>query len=336
MDHLIATVGRFHHTTNSTSRIGQVANLFKWVDLIASLHYNLTWGGLMARELQIRCLDRLTLHCQEAPDVAARELPLPATLKSQSLFAYLLVHRRRPQGRDHLAELFWGERPERKAHRFLATALWQIRRCLPDDDFILSDTAEVQINPHGALWLDVVEFEKLARVSPHVPPSGDFAGASEAPGTSVLQRAVELYRGDFLDGFYDDWVLTERYRLESMYHDALAQLMAAQEARGEHQSALTAALQLIELDPLREDAHRAAMRAYCRLGQRHAALAQYARCKETLQAELGAPPMAETAALRQAIIEGRLACETGTPTALTAVTPQRRELARNLYCPRTS
>ena len=130
----------------------------------------------MARELQIRCLGRLTLHCQEAPDVAARELPLPATLKSQSLFAYLLVHRRRPQGRDHLAELFWGERPERKAHRFLATALWQIRRCLPDDDFILSDTAEVQINPHGALWLDVVEFEKLARVSPHVPPSGDFAG----------------------------------------------------------------------------------------------------------------------------------------------------------------
>ena len=72
---------------------------------------------------------------------------------------------------------------------------------------------------------------------------------------------------------------------------------------------LAVALRLLEQDPLREDAHRAAMRAYCRLGQRHAALAQYARCQQTLQAELGAQPMAETRALRQAIVEGRLACE---------------------------
>ncbi len=61
-------------------------------------------------------------------------LLMPATLKSQSLLAYLIVHRRRPHSRDRLAELFWGDRPERKARRSLSTALWQIHRCLPRDD----------------------------------------------------------------------------------------------------------------------------------------------------------------------------------------------------------
>ena len=95
----------------------------------------------MAPELQVRCLGRLSLRCWEAPEVAASDLPLPATLKAQSLLAYLVAHRDRPQSRDHLAELFWGDRPEHNARRSLATALWQIRRCLPGDDFILADTA---------------------------------------------------------------------------------------------------------------------------------------------------------------------------------------------------
>ena len=257
----------------------------------------------MAPELQVRCLGRLSLRCCEAPEGAANDLPLPATLKAQSLLAYLVAHRDRPQGRDHLAEIFWGDRPEHNARRSLATALWQIRRCLPADDFILADAANVQLNPHRAFWLDVAEFEKLARTR-------------TAPAhVSALQQAVELYRGEFLDGFYDDWVLSERYRLESLYCDALAGLMAAREVLGEHEAVLAVALRLLEQDSLREDAHRAAMRAYCRLGQRQAALAQYGRCQQMLQAELGIEPMAETLALRQAIVEGRLACAPGTTVA---------------------
>ena len=160
------------------------------------------------------------------------------------------------------------------------------------------------------------------------PNSRSWHARALAPAhVSALQQAIELYRGDFLDGFYDDWVLSERYRLESLYCDALAGLMAAREALGEHEAVLAVALRLLEQDSLREDAHRAAMRAYCRLGQRQAALAQYGRCQQMLQAELGIEPMAETLALRQAIIEGRLACAPGATVAV-PVAPQHRELAR--------
>jgi len=220
-----------------------------------------------------------------------RPLPKPPTLKSQSLLAYLVCHRHRPQLRDRLITLFWGDRPERNARRSLNTALWHIRhRCLPDAQIILSNAHTVQFDPQVDLWLDVDEFKSLASCD-------DMAS---------LQSAVALYRGDFLEDFYDDWVISERYRLEALFLEALERLMACQEAQGEHQAALATALRLLQHDPLREDAHRLAMRAYCRLGQRDAALEQYRRCRKIVQDELGTEPMVETTELYQAILKGRI------------------------------
>jgi DNA-binding SARP family transcriptional activator len=73
-----------------------------------------------------------------------RRLSKPATLKSQSLLAYLVLHRAQPQPRERLAGMFWGERPERKARASLSTALWHIRHVLPDEDLILSNLHTVQ------------------------------------------------------------------------------------------------------------------------------------------------------------------------------------------------
>ncbi len=226
-----------------------------------------------------------------------RQLPRPPTVKSQSLLAYLALHRDRPRAREHLADLFWGDRPERKARRSLTTALWHIRRCLPDAGYLLSEPQTVQLDPRADLWVDVDEFESLAA-------SDDVAG---------LGSAAALHRGDFLDGFYDDWILTERYRLDALFCDVLTRLMVRQEAEGEPEAALSTALRLLERDPLREDAHRLAMRALCRRGLRNAALEQYRRCQQTVQQELGAEPMVETAELYRAILDGLV--EIGQPVA---------------------
>jgi len=66
-------------------------------------------------------------------------LSKPPTLKSQSLLAYLALHRKNPQLRERLVDLFWGERLEPKARRSLRTALWHIRRCLPEEGLLVSD-----------------------------------------------------------------------------------------------------------------------------------------------------------------------------------------------------
>ncbi len=222
-----------------------------------------------------------------------QQLSKPPTVKSQSLLAYLIFHRDQAQPRDRVAELFWGDRPERKARRSLTTALWHIRRCLPDETYILSDAYKVQFDPQADLWLDVDEFESYAS-------HDDIAS---------LLSGVALYRGDFLDGFYDEWIINERYRFEGLFCEALARVMVGQEARGAHDAALATALRLLDQDPLREDAHRLAMRACCRLGQRTVALEQYRRCRQILLEELGTEPMVETTELYEEILEGRFVVE---------------------------
>ena len=237
--------------------------------------------------LQLYFLGSLGIH------YGNEQLPKPPTSKSQSLLAYLVHHRSRPLPRDQLAGLFFGERTESKARHSLSTALWHIRRCLPDDSFLLSDSQSVQFNPHSLLWLDVGEFEALAA----------------RPETASLHSAIALYRGDFLDGFYDDWIISERYRLESIYLEALARLIVVYESGKDYQAALAMALRLLDRDALREDAHQATMRAYCGLGQRKAALEQYERCQAILRKELCVEPMVETRDLYQAILQGMLIAE---------------------------
>jgi ABC-type oligopeptide transport system substrate-binding subunit/DNA-binding SARP family transcriptional activator len=231
--------------------------------------------------LRIYLLGPLEIRAGDQP------LPKPATAKSQSLLAYLALHRR-IHYREQLASLLWAEWPVDKARRSLSTALWHIRRCLPDEGFILGESETVQFGPGADLWLDVGEFSTRTA-------KGDVAS---------LQSALALYGGDFLDGFYDEWVIDERYRLENVYCDALSRLMDLQMKKGVYHEALATALRLLERDPLREKAHRLSMRAYCRLGQRNKALAQYRRCREVVRGELGAEPMPETTQLYQSILSG--------------------------------
>ncbi len=216
-------------------------------------------------------------------------LPSLATHKTQSLLAYLILHCKRSHLRDELATLFWGDQDEAHARHSLATALWRIRRLL-GDEYLLADTTTVQFNPAASFWLDVAEFEALLDSSRTAP--------DEQHAAAALRQAVALYRGDFLQGYYDDWCIEERYRLESLYLKALRRLMDWHEAQGDAREVLIYAQKYLARDPLMEDVHLAAMRSLVTLGDLAGARRQWQICCETRQHELHAPPSLEM--LRQA------------------------------------
>lgn len=233
-------------------------------------------------------------------------LPLPATLKARSLLAYLVsssrVHRDRVRPREVLADLFWPNRPRAKALHNLSTALWHIRRVLPPGDYILADARTVWFNRGSEYWLDVEEFEKLANWETDrlVDWSRDLVTdlpMYQSANLPALREAVALYRGDFLEGFYDDWCLEERYRLEGLYLETLERLVAAHEALDQSEEALRYAGLLLARDPFREDVHRTVIRLHVRLGNRAEAVRQARWCRSVLRAELGIEPQPETAAL---------------------------------------
>jgi len=79
---------------------------------------------------------------------------------------------------------------------------------------------------------------------------------------------LELYRGDLLEWFnlrdakqFDAWLLVERERLRALYENRLQKRLKRQQQAGEAAAVENTALQLLQLDNMREDWHRVLMSA---------------------------------------------------------------------------
>jgi DNA-binding SARP family transcriptional activator/predicted ATPase len=203
-------------------------------------------------------------------------LQLP-TQRARDLLAYLVVFRDRPHPRAVLSGILWPDLPEGKARRRLSDTLWRVRRAL--GDCLAADDETIWFNTELPCWLDVRAFESGVQ--------DDHVDAS----------CLQLYRGPFLDGFFHDWVLLERERLHSLYLEAQQRLLEEHKQAGDYVAALEVARRLVTTEPLHEAAHRELMRLYHLLGRDAEAVAQYHRCCETLQEELGVSPAKETTAL---------------------------------------
>ena len=221
----------------------------------------------------------------------------------KALLAYLLLFRHRIHPREVLAGLFWGDHSEERARSCLSTALWRVRRALepegtPKGTYIVTtSTGEVGFNQESSHWLDVAEFEET--LSPCLRRSTQ---QTEAQDPCKLQGALELYTGDLLEGFYDDWALRERERLRLLYLKSLVQLMRCYKEHNQYEKSLACGLQILNHDPLREEIHREVMRLYQESGQRVMAIRQYKICSQILEKELGVSPMEETRLLHNQIL----------------------------------
>jgi DNA-binding SARP family transcriptional activator/Tfp pilus assembly protein PilF len=210
----------------------------------------------------------------------------------KSLFAYLLTHRQRGFPPEVLAGTFWGEASEKRARASLNSALSSLRRLLPEAS-ILSEYGNIRLNPESALWLDVEEFERKIK-------EGRRSKRPEAK-VRCLEEAIELYQGDFMEGFYDDWVLFEQERLRELYLEALRELADCHKALKEYDRAIAYCKKILERSPLREEVHRELIYLYYLSGDRNEALLQYRRCCKTLKEALQVEPLPETRALYEEI-----------------------------------
>ncbi|MBN1485913.1 MAG: AAA family ATPase [Chloroflexia bacterium] len=230
-----------------------------------------------------------------------QHLPTFPTQKTRSLFAYLVTFRDRPHAREDLARTFWRHSPLDRARRSLNTTVWRLRRIVPPG-YLQSVGEQLAFEPSGDYWVDVVAFEQALQQAGWTPgrdASSFFPAHPQA--FEALQRAAELYRGDFLDGFGEEWRLVEAERLRSLYLQALKQLLAGYRDRGDDEQALQIAQRLLQLDPLHEQAHQQAIELYARLGRMKDAHTQFETCRRLLREELDVKPMPETVSVYQRI-----------------------------------
>lgn len=222
--------------------------------------------------------------------------------KSQELFAYFLLNRDHPHPRESVAAALWGEYSTSLSKKHLRQTLWHVNAAL-EGAANGTGRALLQVEPEWislhstfGLWLDVAVFEAAYARSQNVP--GDALPPEAVIG---LQEAVELYRGDLLEGWYQDWCIYERERLQNLYLTMLDKLMLYCEASGAFELGFTYGSRILKYDRARERTHRRLMRLLYLAGDRTGALRQYERCVNTLAEELNVKPSRQTTELFEQI-----------------------------------
>jgi DNA-binding SARP family transcriptional activator len=227
--------------------------------------------------------------------------------KVQELFAYILLNQKRHHAREALATLLWRDSGPDQGRKYVRQTLWQLQSALephssPEAPRLLSVEPEwVSLNHDAHFWLDVAEFERLAG-----GVQGIRGDELESANAASARSAVDLYTGDLLDGWYQDWCLVERERIQNQYLGLLHKLMRYCEAQSRHEEGILFGNRLLGYDRAREHAHRGIMRMLYVSGDRTAALRQYERCVSALDEELGVRPDRRTRDLYEKIRSDQL------------------------------
>jgi serine/threonine-protein kinase len=208
--------------------------------------------------------------------------------KRLALLIYLALAR--PAGfqrRDRLAGLFWPEHSDYHARAALRKTLHVIRQSLGDDVLLVRGDDEVAIN-RDRLWCDAPAFNEAVA-------AGHFA------------RALELFRGELLDGFFPDapgfetWLETERDAYRESAASAAWQMAERFEKGSDITSATRWARKAASFARMDERRIRRVISLLDRAGDRAGALHVYEDFAKRLRKELDADPSPETQLLVKSI-----------------------------------
>jgi len=226
--------------------------------------------------------------------------------QEQRLLAILAATRGRVIAAGRLCEWLWPDSDSASASVNLRSAISNLRRVLePEADrasrrYILTRSGGYAWNRESGAWIDVDEFLTLTESL----AGGQTTGSMEQ-GEADLERAITLYRGDFLEDEQElAWAAMERERLRARYLDALRRVAEIKLDRGDPMAAAALASRGIAIAPLAEPLWRILMLAQARSGDTAGALQSYERYRHLLDHELGAAPSPQTQALHMAILRG--------------------------------
>ena len=142
-----------------------------------------------------------------------------ATSRVAALLARLALFPQRIHSREELAGVLWPEADVDAGRLNLRVALLSLRRQMEPPgsatgSVLIADRSSIRLNPQ-ACTSDAAQFEAALREADR---ASDLTKKREA-----LHYALALYEGELLPGFYDEWILEERERLQALHDEAETQ-----------------------------------------------------------------------------------------------------------------
>ena len=216
--------------------------------------------------------------------------------KAKALVKLLVLQASRSLHREQVFDALWPHlRPEAAANN-LRKNLHYLHAAFAHGGIsssVLSSEDNMVVLAPG-VWLDIEAFERQA-----------VTARDSWSDPNLYEQALSMYGGDLLpEDLYEEWTRPRREHLSALRIELLWELARLNAASGNTRPAEQRLLELLQADPLREEAHRSLMRLYAEAGSRSRALQQYQRCRDLLEHDLGVVPSEETDRLHREILEG--------------------------------
>jgi TolB-like protein/DNA-binding SARP family transcriptional activator/tetratricopeptide (TPR) repeat protein len=267
--------------------------------------------------IRFRMLGGLSLTAADGREVRS----LLAQPRRLALLAYLAAGTPRDfQRRDSLVALFWPEVDQKHARAALREALHVLRGAVGQGIVTRRGDEEIGLD-FGLFWNDVAAFDR-------------------AVAAAEWGEALELYRGDLLEGFFiseapefERWLETDRARLKDAACRSAHALIERSEASGDFAAAASWARRAAGLTPFDEKLVRHWISLLDRLGDRARAVQVYDEFASRLAQEYEMQPATESQALIAAVRSREAAPSLrapaappspAPPTSLTGLSPPTR------------
>lgn len=203
--------------------------------------------------------------------------------KSREALFFLLEHP--SSSRDELIEALFEDDEEINSTHALHNVLFLLRKAIAPVELKLQAQRYFL---QGEIWYDAKEF--TAEVTAGL--------ASRELQPERLAAALQLYRRDFLDQLYSNWVIERQRYLLELYFRGLKRLAEYYQAGRDYAQAVPLWKQILLKDPYNEEAYRAEITCLLALNNKPEAIRQYTQCVKALE-ELDLQPSLETRSLLQ-------------------------------------
>lgn len=193
--------------------------------------------------------------------------------------------------RSEICEAFWPELDIDQAVNVFHVTKRRLHKAM-ELDVLVHDGGYYRINPNMAVHYDVTDFAS-ALVDGRVE--------DQATRIAAWQRAIDMYRGPFLQGHTDKWIVDRRADFRAGYLEALTEMARVRLAEDRPENALALFQRALIEDFSRQEIHREVMQLFARLGRRSEAAAHYQRVVDDLRKD-GKTPDPETQKLYNSIV----------------------------------
>jgi DNA-binding SARP family transcriptional activator/predicted negative regulator of RcsB-dependent stress response len=197
--------------------------------------------------------------------------------KAQELFFFLATNRGRLRN-EELIDALWSDSSLDLSGSTLKTNIYRLRQAL-FFDCALGGASGYWLNPDVPMEFDADDFRENVRL-------GTSPGGGDSQEEHLL-KALDLYQGPFLQGFYSEWCQSLRTDFELKYHTSLLALASLREKKGHFLQSAELLERAIAADPFNEEAQYKLIESYLKAKEPFVALERLRAYSKVCREELG-------------------------------------------------